>query len=141
MKITPDTNLLVRVLVDDEPRQARIARSELASAEAVALTLPALCELVWVLRRGYRLTSGQIAVGLRTLLEGANVVADDIIVDAGLAHLDAGGDFADGVIAHEGARLGADEFVSFDRRAVTLVASRGEPARLLSQRLPHRFSQ
>jgi predicted nucleic-acid-binding protein len=109
-----------------------MARSELATAEAVALTLPALCELVWVLRRGYRLTSGQIAVGLRTLLEGANVVADDIIVDAGLAHLDAGGDFADGVIAHEGARLGADEFVSFDRRAVTLVASRGEPARLLS---------
>jgi predicted nucleic-acid-binding protein len=131
VKITADTNLLVRMLVDDEPRQAALARSELANAELVALTATALSELVWVLRRGYRLTSAEIAGGLRTLLNGSNVLADEALVEAGLAHLDAGGDFADGVIAYEGRWLGADEFVSFDRKAVRLVASRGQTARLL----------
>jgi predicted nucleic-acid-binding protein len=46
--------------------------------------------------------------------------------------LDAGGDFADGVIAYEGSWLGADIFVSFDKKAVKLLEMRGEAARLLS---------
>jgi len=41
--------------------------------------------------------------------------------------LDAGGDFADGVIAHEGAWLGGT-FVSFDRQAVTLLQAQGHPS-------------
>jgi hypothetical protein len=52
--------------------------------------------------------------------------------EAGLALLDAGGDFADGVTAHEGGWLGADTFVSFDRKAVTLMEAQGKSARLLS---------
>lgn len=71
-------------------------------------------------------------MGLRVLLAGANVVADDLAVEAGLAHLDEGGDFADGVMAYEGARLGAEEFISFDRRAVALLQARGEAAKLLA---------
>jgi len=43
----------------------------------------------------------------------------------------AGGEFADGIIAHEGAWLGADTFVSFDREAVGLLRKHGHPARLL----------
>jgi predicted nucleic-acid-binding protein len=45
--------------------------------------------------------------------------------------LDAGGDFADGVIAHEGNWLGADTFVSFDKKAVRLIEAQGKSARLL----------
>jgi predicted nucleic-acid-binding protein len=52
--------------------------------------------------------------------------------EAGLAQLDAGGDFADGVIAYEGNWLGADTFVSFDKKAVKLMTAQGKPARLLS---------
>jgi predicted nucleic-acid-binding protein len=132
VKITADTNLLVRSLVDDDPRQAELARSELQNAEGVALTATALCELVWVLRRGYRLSPAEIAGAMRVLLSGANVLSDEALTEAGLAHLDAGGDFADGVIALNGAWLGADEFVSFDRQAVRLVTSRGGAARLLA---------
>jgi predicted nucleic-acid-binding protein len=43
----------------------------------------------------------------------------------------AGGDFADAVIAFSGRRLGGERFVSFDRRAVQLLADLGEPAELL----------
>jgi predicted nucleic-acid-binding protein len=45
--------------------------------------------------------------------------------------LNAGGDFADGVIAYEGSWLGAETFVSFDKKAVKLVEAQGEAARLL----------
>ncbi len=40
--------------------------------------------------------------------------------EAGLALLDAGGDFADGVIAYESHWLGADTFAPFDNKAVKL---------------------
>ena len=43
----------------------------------------------------------------------------------------AGGDFADAVIAYEGNWLGAEEFVSFDSKAVSLLESQGSRARLL----------
>jgi predicted nucleic-acid-binding protein len=132
VKITADTNLLVRSLVDDDPRQAKLARSELQNAEVVALAATALCELVWVLRRGYGLPPAEIAGAMRVLLSGSNVLSDEALTEAGLAHLDAGGDFADGVIALDGGWLGADEFVSFDRRAVRLVTAGGGAARLLA---------
>jgi len=46
--------------------------------------------------------------------------------------LDTGGDFADGVIAYEGNWLGADTFVSFDKKTVDLLHAQGKSARLLS---------
>jgi len=49
-----------------------------------------------------------------------------------LALLEAGGDFADGVIAYEGSWLGAETFVSFDKKAVKLMLNQGKRARLLS---------
>jgi predicted nucleic-acid-binding protein len=132
VKITADTNLLVRAMVEDEPRQAQLAQAELASAELIALPLPALCEVVWVLGRIYRRSSADIAVALRALISNPNVAVNRAAAEAGLALLDAGGDFADGVIAYEGRWLGAEEFVSFDQQAVGLMAARGEPARLLA---------
>ena len=46
--------------------------------------------------------------------------------------ISSGGDFADGVIAHEGEWLGAEEFVSFDSKVVSLLQAQGSRARLLS---------
>jgi predicted nucleic-acid-binding protein len=132
VKITVDTNVLVRAIVDDDPGQSQVAQSELARAELIALALPALCELVWVLSRGYKIAPASIANTIRRLINGVNVTVNRPAVEAGLAVLDAGGDFADGVIAHEGRWLGGDVFVSFDRKAVTLIEAQGGAARLLS---------
>ena len=130
VRITADTNLLVRAIIEDDVRQAAQARSELQKAEAVALALPALCELVWVLVKGYRVAPGLVAEAIRRLAASGNVVVDRPAVDAGLAMMDAGGDFADGVIAHAGMRLGSEVFVSFDRAAVKLLNAGGGRARL-----------
>jgi predicted nucleic-acid-binding protein len=132
MKITADTNILVRALTGDDPRQSRIAQAELANADLVALAVPVLCELVWVLSQGYKISSADIAEAIRRLMNGANVAVNRPMAEAGLAFLNAGGDFADGVIAHEGKWLGADEFLSFDRKAVKLLKAQGGSARLLS---------
>jgi len=121
MKITADTNVLVRAIVGDEARQARLAQAELARADAVVLTLPTLCELVWVLAQGYKIAPARIAQTIEQLADSANVVVNRPAVDAGLALLRAGGDFADGAAAYEGSWLGAEVLVSFDRKAVKLL--------------------
>jgi predicted nucleic-acid-binding protein len=131
MKITADTNVLVRALTEDHAEQSKAAQIALRTADIVALTIPTLCELVWVLRT-YKIQSSDIAETLQGLLNGTNVVANRPAAEAGLAVLNAGGDFADGVIAYEGKWLGADTFVSFDKRAVKLVEAQGSFARLLA---------
>jgi predicted nucleic-acid-binding protein len=132
VKITPDTNLLVRAITEDDERQSKLAQAELAAAELIVLPLPMLCELVWVLSQGYRIALSDIATTLRRLIDGTNVVVNRPAVEAGLALLDTGGDFADGIIAYEGRWLGAETFVSFDRQAAKLLAERGGSVRLLS---------
>jgi predicted nucleic-acid-binding protein len=132
MKITADTNVLVRAIAGDHERQSSIAQAELARAETVALALPTLCELVWVLTQGYRIPTSEVAEAIRRLVASQNVAANRPAVEAGLTMLDAGGDFADGVIAHEGRWLGAETFVSFDKRAVKLLRAQGAAVRLLS---------
>jgi predicted nucleic-acid-binding protein len=133
VKITADTNVLVRAVVRDDPEQARAADKALKGASVIALSLPCLCEFVWVLRRVYGLTAADIASAIRVLVASENVHADDDLVEAGLRILEAGGDFADAVMAEEGLRRGGDVFVSFDKKAVALLNQHGYSTRLLDR--------
>ena len=118
-------------ITGDRAQQSKAAQLALKKADAVALAIPALCELVWVLSQGYNIPPRDIAEAIRRLMNGANVVVNRPAAEAGLALLDAGGDFADGVIAYEGNWLGADAFVSFDKKAVKLMKAKGGSARPL----------
>jgi predicted nucleic-acid-binding protein len=131
VKIAVDTNVLVRAAVGDDVEQADAATKLMARAKIVAIAVPSMCEFVWVLRSVYRFQSSDIAKAIRTLLAAENVEANRPAIDAGLAVLDAGGDFADGAIAYEGRWLGAETFVSFDKKGVDMLAKLGESARLL----------
>ena len=132
MRITADTNVLLRAYLSDDEAQTRAAIDVLETADAVSVTLPCLCEFVWVLARRYKIAPDDIAAAIGTLLDTSNVIVDRPAVASGLAMLKAGGDFADGVIAHEGRRLGGETFVSFDRAAVELLMARGVPSRLIA---------
>ena len=132
MKITADPNVLVRAAVQDDAHQARRAAKVLQEADLVAVPIPVLCEFVWVLRRGYKKSVSDISDAIHRLMNGVNVVMNRPAVEAGLSILGAGGDFADGVIAYEGDWLGAEEFVSFDSKAISVLQSQGSRARLLS---------
>jgi predicted nucleic-acid-binding protein len=131
VKVTIDTNVLVRAVVFDDQSQAKAAAKVLKDATLIAVALPCLCELVWVLRRVYAFPVADAASAIRALLATSNVEMNKPAVEAGLAMLEAGGDFADGVIAYEGNWLGGDTFVSFDKKAVSLLAAQGIPARQL----------
>ena len=132
MNITVDTNILVRAVVRDDQKQARIASKILKEADLIAVPLPCLCEFVWVLRRVYNFGQQDISVALETLLNASNVAVNRPAVDAGFAVFNEGGDFADGVIAYEGNWLGGETFVSFDKKAVSLIARQGQRAKLLT---------
>jgi predicted nucleic-acid-binding protein len=132
MRMTADTNVLVRAITGDQAAQSKAAKAALLKAEIVAIPTSALCELVWVLSQGYKHSPGNISEAIRRLINGANAVVNQPAVEAGIAVLNAGGDFADGVIAYEGNWLGADTFVSFDKRAVRLLEAQGKSARLLA---------
>jgi predicted nucleic-acid-binding protein len=132
VKITADTNVLVRVAIGDDPAQAAHAAAILREAETIAVTLPALCEFVWVLSRWYKRDAHDIAAAVRRLIESAPVQVDRPAVEAGLALLEAGGDFADGIIAFEGRRRGGPVFASFDTDAVKRIGAGGAETLLLS---------
>ena len=72
------------------------------------------------------------AAAVRSLMNAGNAMMNRPAVELGLAALEAGGDFADGAIAYEGAWLGGETVVSFDKQAVSLVSGHGEAARVLS---------
>ncbi len=131
MKITVDTTVLVRAVVQDDPAQARLAAKVLVDAKLIAVALPCLCELVWVLRKVYAFQAADAALAIRALLATSNVEMNRPAAEAGLAVLEAGGDFADGVMAYEGKWLGGETFVSFDKKAVALLAAQGQSARQL----------
>ena len=131
MKITADTNVLLRLVLADDEAQGLVAVEAMESASLVAISVHSLCELAWVLERLYKKTRPEIAAAIRGVIEAENVVVNRPAVEAGLAVLDAGGDFADGVIAFDGQWLGGETFVSFDRTAVKLLKGQGTSAQLL----------
>jgi predicted nucleic-acid-binding protein len=131
MKVSVDTNVLTRAILQDDAAQCRAARKVLKEATRIAVSLNCLCELAWVLRQGARLSKEDVAATIRALSAAQNVVVNGPAVEAGLRLLEAGGDFADGIMAHEGAWLGGETFVSFDKKAVALLLRGGQTARLL----------
>jgi predicted nucleic-acid-binding protein len=131
VKVTLDTNVLVRLATQDNPQQAAAALKVLQTASLIAVPSTALCEMVWVLIRGYRYTPEQVAHAIRTLLQVGQVVCNTPAMLAGLALLQSGGDFADGVIAFEGELMGGQEFLTFDKAAAKLLKQQKRKVRLL----------
>jgi predicted nucleic-acid-binding protein len=128
LKVAVDTNVLLRIILADDPKQHRLAIRALEDASEVILSSVALCEAAWVLKRTYGLTRPEVADSIRAVLDITNASYETGPIQAGLAMLDDGGDFADGVIARQGRSNRADIFLSFDRKAVKRLCDLGERA-------------
>ncbi len=131
MKITVDTNVLIRAIVQDDIKQGKIAGRILKEATHIAIPLIVLCEFVWVLKRVYDFSKSDIAAAINSLITTSNIEMNRLAVAAGLDVFLAGGDFADGVIAYDGRWLGGETFVSFDKEAVSILKAQGQSTRLL----------
>jgi predicted nucleic-acid-binding protein len=132
MRIIADTNVLLRDALQDDPIQGPQAKRLLEESEVIIVSRHALCEFVWVLRHRYKLPQAEIVMAISKLLNSENVIADDVAIDAGFKAMEAGADFADGVIDYEGRWLGGNVFVSFDQKAVSAIAKQGQQAKLLA---------
>lgn len=131
VNIVADTNILARAVLDDDTGQAGAARKLLGEAETVTVPFLAIYELVWLMSRSYRLKPKHVAVSIGLLLESQNVVCDRLAVEAGIAMMEAGGDFADGVMALQGRRLGGITFATFDKKTAALITASGRDSILV----------
>jgi len=116
---TLDTNVVVRLLIGDDPQQTPIAEQAFLSAIATGgVYLPdvVLAEVAWVLR-GYDLERGTRYQLLERLVRTRGVVVDDIdaVIDA-LEQFSLGGDLADQLILARASSAAALPVLSFDRR-------------------------
>ena len=131
MKTSFDTNVLVRIVLQDDPTQMAAANQLLRKASLIAISLPCLCEMVWILRSGAKLPNTRIIEILENILAVNKIELDRAAVLEGLKLLKMGGDFADAIMEYEGALLGGDTFYSFDKKAIRLLQEQGKSVQLL----------
>ena len=122
-----DTNVLVRYVMQDDPRQSlRATRliEALSADEPGFVPLVALVELVWVLSGSYGLDRKQIATVVETLLRSKELVVDraDLVSQALKGYRAAGADFADALIERIAAAAGCSTTLTFDAGAVKAAA-------------------
>lgn len=114
--IAIDTNLVVRLLMNDDPAQVAIVASILNDTD---VTIPAsvVLEVVWVLRSAYGATDAQIRAGLHKLVCIPKVVM--VAPEQGAAFLRL---WEGGLSAEDAAHLAfagdVERFVTFDRDLV-----------------------
>jgi predicted nucleic-acid-binding protein len=112
--IAVDTNVVVRLLTNDNPVQAERAAA-LFDRETIFLPKAVLLEAEWVLRYSYELAPQIVLDAFRRLLGLPNDTAEDAsAVARALAWYEAGMDFADGL--HLASARDATPFATFDTR-------------------------
>jgi predicted nucleic-acid-binding protein len=109
-----DTNLLVRLVANDDPEQAKRAAS-LFEAEQIFVPKTVLLETEWVLRYAYKLGSDAIARALRAIAGLPNVTLENPAELAlALGWFESGLDFADAL--HLASSQRAGRFATFDTK-------------------------
>ena len=125
--IALDTNVLLRYLLNDEPKQAERSRALLAGGSRFWVPITVMLEIAWVLR-AHGADADSVALGLRTLLGLASVTVQerDAVVRA-LAWHQHGMVMADALhlaLSHQSERL-----TTFDKDFVKVAKRMGaQPA-------------
>lgn len=119
--IALDTNVLVRFVVEDEPRQtaaaARLIEQAVAADQPLFVSSIVFCEFVRVLSGSYRVSRVEIGQILAELLRARHLAfeAADQLARALEAFVKGKGDFADYLILEQGRAAGCDAVATFDR--------------------------
>jgi predicted nucleic-acid-binding protein len=119
-----DTNVLIRFLTGDDPKQAAKARVLVAEGEIFVAT-SVLLESEWVLRSAYGFTGAKVARALRDFAGLPGVTLEDTaLASRALDWAERGMDFADAL--HLARAHGCSAFMSFDRRLARAAAGVSE---------------
>jgi len=125
-KVGIDTNVLLRLLVDDDPEQrtAVLAFGQgLGHSYAGFVTLISLVEIDWALRKQYGYGKQESASALKkiTQLRGVEVQSADAVVKAVSGVENGQGDFADMLIAHLCLEADCTHVVTLDQKAAARI--------------------
>ena len=121
-----DTNLLVRLFVEDDPKQTKLAArfigKHCSPANPGFVDRIALCETVWVLTSAYDYSHSAVARVVRDLIASADIVLEDgDLVDTALSIFERGGiDLSDALMAQVNRARGCTTTATFDRKAARL---------------------
>jgi predicted nucleic-acid-binding protein len=110
-----DTNVLVRIITNDDRAQAARAANFLREQEQVFIPKTVLLELEWVLRSAYRIEPSAVVSALRDILSVSNVeIEDEAVVTHAIEWHERGMDFADALHVASAGR--ERNFATFDNR-------------------------
>lgn len=124
-----DTNVLVRIITNDEPGQVVRARS-LVGSEDLWVSTTVLLETEWVLRSLYGFAPDQIVSALRMFAGLPRVSLQEAALAAqALDWCEQGMDFADAL--HLGAAVHCQAFITFDKACAKVARRVGLSAREL----------
>ena len=121
-----DTNVLVRLFVNDDAEQHRKATAFFAARSredpAFISTICAV-EFIWVLTRVFRQSQAEALAMLRRVVMRQDAIVEQIaqVREAMQIALEGGGDFSDAMIALAAERQGATQIVTFDQAAAKHV--------------------
>lgn len=116
-----DTNVVLRLLVVDDPAQgeraAQAYRRALAG-DGVFITVTVLVEVAWVLRVSFKLDRGAIAAALRKVVRADGMLIECLpIVRRAITAYEAGAaDFADYVVLESSRDASALPVMTFDEK-------------------------
>lgn len=123
-----DTNILLRATLNDDPVQSPSAQrllQSLSEQQPGFVNIPVVMEFFWVLRSRYKLPHERLAGVMRELLEVECIEFEALETIGKAVAMYEGGivDFADAVIAIRNRELGANQTVTFDRKAAAAIQS------------------
>lgn len=114
--IAIDTNILVRLVTNDDPTQAQRITG-LLQDQAVFIPKTVLLELEWVLRFSYVLDRQIILSTLKRILSTENFTIENIsAIEQAMQWYEQGLDLADAI--HLASSQHADQFISFDKKLI-----------------------
>jgi predicted nucleic-acid-binding protein len=114
--IAIDTNILVRIVTNDDPEQAQRA-AKIIQNQAVFISKTVILELEWVLRFSYALERTIILSTLQKMLTiDSFTIEQNAEIEQSLQWYEKGMDFADAL--HLASCLHVDKFVSFDKKLI-----------------------
>jgi predicted nucleic-acid-binding protein len=122
-----DTNILVRLIVDDEPKQAAAARDFIRDRctpdDPGYISNIVLAEVAWILARGYGYSRNDIADAIERVMETAQLqIESSSDVAAALADYRRGpAGFSDCLIGHLNRTAECTHTITFDRKAAKLA--------------------
>jgi predicted nucleic-acid-binding protein len=122
-----DTNLLLRVILVDDPRQAAAARDFIAgncsAGDPGYISNIVLVELAWSLAKPYAFSRARIADVIEQILETAQLqVESSTDVAAAVREYRSGSaDFADCLLGRSNLTAECSHTVTFDRKAAKLT--------------------